>query len=59
MRLHLAPTSAFTDARGDNEKGRPVSLAATGATHGEHSLKTDWRERWRPSAPVFTSTHPG
>jgi hypothetical protein len=35
----VAPTSALTDARGHNEKGRPVSVAATGATHGEHSQK--------------------
>lgn len=27
----LAPTSALTDARGHNEKARPVSLVATGA----------------------------
>ena len=39
MRLPLAPTFALTDARGHNEKGRPDSVAASGATHGEHWLK--------------------
>src|SRR5690349_12405780 len=58
MRLLLAPTSALTDARGHNEKGRPVSVAATGATHGEHFPKTDRRECANTRASL-TSTHPG
>jgi hypothetical protein len=45
MRLLLAPTSALTDARGHNEKARPVSVAVTGAGRGEHfSNKAD--RRW-------------
>lgn len=39
MRITLALTFALTDARGLNEKGRPVSVAATGATRGEHPKK--------------------
>jgi hypothetical protein len=37
MRPILAPTSAVTDVRGHNEKGRPVSVPATAAGRGNHS----------------------
>jgi hypothetical protein len=54
----VAPVSALTDARGDNEKGRPVSVAATGATHGEHFQKPTGASVTSTRASL-TSTHPG
>jgi hypothetical protein len=58
MRFHLAPTSALTDAQGHNEQGRPVSWAATGATHGEHSQKPIAADGGN-TAPTLTSTDSG
>jgi hypothetical protein len=58
MRLPLAPTSALTDARGHNEKGRPDSVAASGATRGEHLRKPTGASAANTRASL-TSTHPG
>jgi hypothetical protein len=58
MRLHLAPTSALTDARGHNK--RPALTAWLRQARAVVSLsdKATGVSALTP-APVFTSTHPG
>lgn len=58
MRFAVAPASMFIDAWSRNEKGRPDSVAASGATRGEHCLETDQRECANTRASL-TLTHPG
>jgi len=58
VRLNEAPAPTLTDAAGHNEKGRPDSVAASGATRGELPKKPTGASADDTRASL-TPTHPG
>ena len=58
-RLTLAPTSALTDARGNNEKARPCLRDGNRERAVVSLPNKPTGESVVAPAPVFTSTHPG